>query len=74
MLRWLLLSMLLFPFAECSYVLDDIFPVPVLRNDPTIYKDDYGSLMLNDSGMKRLRPCMYNPIQCIVKRLKLRRR
>ncbi|VDM99815.1 unnamed protein product, partial [Onchocerca ochengi] len=44
------------------------------RKDPSFYKDVYASSVLNNSGKKRLRPCMYNPIQCIVKRLKLRKR
>uniref|UniRef100_A0A1I8EES9 Uncharacterized protein n=2 Tax=Onchocercidae TaxID=6296 RepID=A0A1I8EES9_WUCBA len=72
MLRWPLLCMLLFPLAGCSYVLNSLFSAPAIKKDETIYKDKYGYLSMKDFGeqrpLKRLRPCFYSPIQCLMKK------
>ncbi|KAL3983139.1 hypothetical protein ACH3XW_49960 [Acanthocheilonema viteae] len=72
MLRWPLLCMLLFLCADCFYVLDNVFSAPSVKKDEILYKDKYGYLAMKDFGeqrpLKRLRPCFYSPIQCLMKR------
>lgn len=42
------------------------------KKDETIYNDKYGYLSMKDFDeqrpLKRLRPCFYSPIQCLMKR------
>ncbi|EJD74428.1 hypothetical protein LOAG_18258 [Loa loa] len=72
MLRWPLLCMLLFPFANCSYLVDSVFSAPVMKKDEIIDKDKYGYFSMKNFGeqrpLKRLRPCFYSPIQCLMKK------
>uniref|UniRef100_A0A0M3I645 Secreted protein n=1 Tax=Ascaris lumbricoides TaxID=6252 RepID=A0A0M3I645_ASCLU len=65
---WLLPLLLLLATANCFFIAD----VGNSLSDSEVVDDNAGILKratyLRQSPLKRLRPCFYSPIQCLMKR------